>query len=280
MNEQRARLRDLLAGPEMIVAPFVFDCLQAKLAAAAGFDAVYMTGFGTAAARGYPDLGLLTMSEMVANARAISNSVNVPVICDADTGYGNPLNVWRTVREYEDAGAAALHIEDQVFPKRCGFLAGKQVIKLEEMVPKVRAACDARRDRNLVIIARTDALQPNGWDDVVLRARAYRATGADLIFVDGIKTLDDLKHYAEKLGDLPLIYNGDLLPIDELKKYPFKVTIHIGTMLTIYQGIQTAMTELKRTGKLSVGTSSNAFEDFVRTMGVQDFQALEKKYTD
>jgi 2-methylisocitrate lyase-like PEP mutase family enzyme len=280
MNEQRSRLRELLAGPEMIVAPFVFDCLQAKLAAAAGFDAVYMTGFGTAAARGDPDLGLLTMSEMIANARAISNSVNVPVICDADTGYGNPLNVWRTVREYEDAGAAALHIEDQVFPKRCGFLAGKQVIKQEDMVPKVRAACDARRDRNLVIIARTDALQPNGWDDVVLRARAYRAAGADLIFVDGIKTVDDLKRYAEKLGDLPLIYNGDLLPIDELKKYPFKVTIHIGTMLTIYQGIQTAMTELKRTGTLSVGTSSNVFEDFVRTMGVQDYEALEKKYTD
>ncbi len=280
MNEQRSRLRELLAGPEMIVAPFVFDCLQAKLAAAAGFDAVYMTGFGTAAARGYPDLGLLTMSEMTANARAISNSVNVPVICDADTGYGNPLNVWRTVREYEDAGAAALHIEDQVFPKRCGFLAGKQVIGMDEMVPKVRAACDARRDRNLVIIARTDALQPNGWDDVELRARASRAAGADLIFVDGIKSLDDLKRYAEKLGDLPLIYNGDLLPLDELKKYPFKVTIHIGTMLTIYQAMQVAMTELKRTGKLSVGTSSSVFDDFVRTMGVQDYQALEKKYTD
>ncbi|MGC2304491.1 isocitrate lyase/PEP mutase family protein, partial [Candidatus Binatus sp.] len=234
MNEQRSRLRDLLAGPEMVVAPFVYDCLQAKLAAAAGFDAVYMTGFGTAAARGYPDLGLLTMTEMVANARAISQSVNVPVICDADTGYGNPLNVWRTVREYEDAGASALHIEDQVFPKRCGFLAGKQVIPMEDMVPKVRAACDARRDKNLVIIARTDALAVNGWDDVVRRAHAYREAGADLIFADGIKTLDDLKHYAEKLGDLPLIYNGDLLPIDELKKYPFKVTIHIGTMLTIY----------------------------------------------
>src|SRR5271155_4044308 len=139
MNEPRSRLREMLAGPEMIVAPFVFDCLQAKLAAAAGFDAVYMTGFGTAAARGYPDLGLLTMSEMTANARAISQSVNVPVICDADTGYGNALNVWRTVREYEDAGVAALHIEDQVFPKRCGFRAGKQVIAMEAMVPKVRA---------------------------------------------------------------------------------------------------------------------------------------------
>ena len=280
MNEQRSRLRDLLAGPEMIVAPFVYDCLQAKLAAAAGFDAVYMTGFGTSAARGYPDLGMLTMTEMVANARAISQSVNVPVICDADTGYGNPLNVWRTVREYEDAGASALHIEDQVFPKRCGFLAGKQVIAMEEMVPKVRAACDARRDPNLVIIARTDALAVNGWADVMRRAQAYRAAGADLIFVDGIKTLDDLKHYAEKLGDLPLIYNGDLLPIDELKKYPFKVTIHIGTMLTIFNAIRAAMIDLKRTGKLSIGTSSKVFEDFIHTMGVQDYQSLEKKYTE
>ncbi len=280
MNEQRARLRDLLAGPEMIVAPFVFDCLQAKLAAAAGFGAVYMTGFGTAAARGYPDLGLLTMTEMVANARAISQSVNVPVICDADTGYGNPINVWRTVREFEDAGASALHIEDQVFPKRCGFLAGKQVIATEAMVPKVRAACDARRDPNLVIIARTDALQPNGWDDVVRRARAYREAGADLIFVDGIKTQGDLKRYAEKLGDLPLIYNGDLLPLDQLKTYPFKITIHIGTMLTIYDAIRTAMTNLKLTGKLSVGTSSNIFDDFVKTMGVADYQSLQKKYLD
>jgi 2-methylisocitrate lyase-like PEP mutase family enzyme len=282
MNEQRSRLRAMLAGPEMIVAPFVFDCLQAGLASEAGFDAVYMTGFGTAAARGYPDLGLLTMTEMVANAHAIARSVNIPVICDADTGYGNPLNVWRTVREYEDAGVAALHIEDQVFPKRCGFLAGKQVIAMEEMIPKVRAACDARRDRNLVIIARTDALQPNGWDEVVRRARAYREAGADLLFVDGIKTLDDLKRYAEKLGDLPLVYNGDLLAIDELKQYPFKLTIHIGTMLTAYETMRAAMIELKRTGKLSIGTSSKVFDDFIRTMGVSDYLALalDKKYAD
>jgi 2-methylisocitrate lyase-like PEP mutase family enzyme len=264
----------------MIVAPFVFDCLQAKLAAAAGFDAIYMTGFGTAAARGYHDLGLLTMSEMVANARAISNSVNVPVICDADTGYGNALNVWRTVREYEDAGASALHIEDQVFPKRCGFLQGKQVIPMESMLPKVRAACDARRDSNLVIIARTDALAVNGWADVERRARAYRTSGADLIFVDGIKTLDDLKLYAEKLGDLPLIYNGDLLPLDELKHYPFKLTIHIGTMLALYDFTRAMMTNLKRSGELTVNTRSKVFEDFVETMGLANYQALEKKYTD
>jgi 2-methylisocitrate lyase-like PEP mutase family enzyme len=280
MNEPRSRLRDLLASPGMIIAPFVFDCLQAKLAAAAGFEAIYMTGFGTAAARGYPDFGLLTMSEMVANARAIANSVNVPVICDADTGYGNALNVWRTVREYEDAGASALHIEDQVFPKRCGFLEGKQVIPMEAMLPKVRAACDARRDPNLVIIARTDALAVNGWDDVERRARAYRASGADMIFVDGIKTLDDLKLYAEKLGDLPLVYNGDLLSVNELKQYPFKLTIHIGTMLTLYDLTRAVMTHLRRSGELTVNTRSKVFEDFVETMGLANYQALEKKYTD
>lgn len=280
MNEPRVRLREMLARPGMIVAPFVFDCMQAKLAARAGFDSVYMTGFGTAAARGYPDLGLLTMTEMVANARAISHAVNVPVICDADTGYGNPLNVWRTVREYEDAGASALHIEDQVFPKRCGFMAGKQVIAAETMVPKVRAACDARRDKNLVIIARTDALQAGGWNDVERRARAYRAAGADLVFVDGIKTLDDLKLYAERLGDLPLVYNGDLLPLDELRKFPFKVTIHIGTMLAAFDLMNSAMTELKRSGLLSAGTGTGVFEDFVQLMGAAEFQALEKKYVE
>jgi 2-methylisocitrate lyase-like PEP mutase family enzyme len=278
MNEPRARLREMLAKPAMIVAPFVFDCLQARLAAETGFEAVYMTGFGTAAARGYPDLGLLTMSEMAAAARAIANSVAVPVICDADTGYGNPLNVWRTVREYEDAGAAALHIEDQVWPKRCGFLAGKQVIAMETMVPKVRAACDARRDPNLVIIARTDALQPHGWDEVETRARAYRAAGADLIFADGIRTLNDLKTYASRLGDLPLVYNGDLLGVDELANYPFKLTIHIGTLLAAYRQTRDTMRELRRSGRIGTGTQDGVFEEFVRTMGVPEYQALELKY--
>jgi 2-methylisocitrate lyase-like PEP mutase family enzyme len=278
MNKSRARLREMLAKPGMVVAPFVFDCLQARLAEEAGFEAVYMTGFGTAASRGYPDLGLLTMAEMVANVRAIANSVEVPVISDADTGYGNPLNVWRTIREYEDAGAAALHIEDQVWPKRCGFLAGKQVIAMDEMVPKVRAACDARRDANLVIIARTDALQPHGWDETERRARAYREAGADLVFVDGIRTVVDLKTYSERIGDLPLIYNGDLLPVDELAKLRFKVTIHIGTLLTAYQSMRDAMRELKRSGKIDIGTKGNIFGEFVRTMRVPEYQSLEEKY--
>ncbi|MFZ0659113.1 MAG: isocitrate lyase/PEP mutase family protein [Candidatus Binataceae bacterium] len=279
MNQSRARLRAMLSRPAMIVAPFVFDCLQARLAEEAGFEAVYMTGFGTAASRGFPDLGLLTMTEMAANARAISNAVAVPVICDADTGYGNPLNVSRTIREYEDAGAAALHIEDQVFPKRCGFLSGKQVIPLEEMAAKVRAACDARRDPELVLIARTDALEPEGWDEVEARARAYRAAGADLIFADGIKTREDLNTYAKRLGDLPLIYNGDLLPLDELKKFPFKLTIHIGTMLAAYAMMRDTMRELHSTGKIaSTTTKDGIFESFTLTMRVPEYQTLERKY--
>jgi 2,3-dimethylmalate lyase len=278
MSEARARLRAMLAKPGMIVAPFVFDCLQARLAEAAGLDGVYMTGFGTAAARGYPDLGLLTMTEMAANARAIARSVAVPVICDADTGYGNPVNVWRTVREYEDAGAAALHIEDQVWPKRCGFLEGKQVIAADAMVPKIRAACDARRDSQLAIIARTDALAVNGWDDAVRRARAYRDAGADLVFVDGIRTRDDLERYAKLLGDLPLVYNGDLLPTAELAAYPFKLNLNIGTLFAAFARMRAALEELKRAGRVTIGGRERVFDDFTRLMGVPDYLALERKY--
>jgi 2,3-dimethylmalate lyase len=279
MSETTQQLRKLLDSPDMLVAPFVYDCLQAKIAESIGFQAVYMTGFGTAAARGYPDLGLLTMSEMVQNVRAIAHAVKVPVICDADTGYGNPVNVWRTVREYEEAGAAALHIEDQVWPKKCGFLAGKQVIPMEEMVPKVRAACDARRDHNFVIIARTDALAVNGWDDVVRRCHAYRAAGADLIFVDGIRTLEDLKNYASKLGSLPLLYNGALLPIAEAARYGFKLNIHTSSLMAAYVHFRDALRELKETGKLDLPITGHLFSELIELMGVPETEALSKKYT-
>jgi 2-methylisocitrate lyase-like PEP mutase family enzyme len=281
MNASRpAQLRDLLAAPTMAVAPFVYDCLQAKIAERTGFAAIYMTGFGTAAARGFPDLGLLTMSEMVQNVRAIAHSVNIPVICDADTGYGNPLNVWRTVREYEEAGAAALHIEDQVWPKKCGFLAGKQVIPLEQMVPKVCAACDARRDRDFVIIARTDALAVNGWDDVERRCRAYRAAGADLIFVDGIRTKQDLTDYAARLGDLPLLYNGALLPVAELARYGFKLTIHISSLMAAYVNFRDALRQLKDTGAITVPFTDGLFHELTDLMGVPATEAIAKKYAD
>jgi 2,3-dimethylmalate lyase len=272
-------LRAKLNGPLMVVAPFVYDALQARIAERVGFEAVYMTGFGTAAARGFPDLGLLTMTEMVENVRVIARSVKVPLICDADTGYGNPVNVWRTVREYEAAGAAGLHIEDQVWPKRCGFLAGKQVIPIEEMVPKVRAACDARSNPNTVIIARTDALAVNGWDDVVRRAHAYREAGADLIFADGIRTMNDLRDYAAKLGNLPLLYNGQLLPVAELAKHGFKLTIHSGTLLAYYQSARDVLTELKQTGSVKSAAQNTAFRELIDVLGVEEMDALGRKYT-
>jgi 2-methylisocitrate lyase-like PEP mutase family enzyme len=279
MSHTAQRLRQMLNSPGMVVAPFVFDAFQARIAQAAGFEAVYMTGFGTAAARGFPDVGLLTMAEMVENVRYIANAVNIPLVCDADTGYGNPVNVYRTVREYEAAGAAALHIEDQVWPKRCGFLAGKQVIPMEEMVPKVQAACDARRDTNFVIIARTDALAVNGWDDVITRARAYRAAGADLIFVDGIRTLDDMKQYAQELGDLPLLYNGQLLPVQEIQKFGcFKLTIYTATLMAFYLRMRDAMQELKATGSIARGAEFGVFEEMTSLLGVPEAMALGKKY--
>lgn len=278
MSEPARRLRQMLNRPEMVVAPFVFDAFQARIAQAAGFQAVYMTGFGTAAARGFPDVGLLTMAEMVDNVRYIANAVSLPLICDADTGYGNPVNVYRTVREYEAAGAAALHLEDQVWPKRCGFLAGKQVIPMEEMVPKVKAACDARRDANFVIIARTDALAVNGWEDVIKRARAYRAAGADILFVDGIKTLDDMKRYAKELGDLPLLYNGQLLPVQEIEKFGFKLTIYTATLMAFYIRMRDAMRELKTTGSIARGAEFGLFEEMTDLLGVNEAMEIGKKY--
>lgn len=278
MSDAARRLRQMLNGPEMVVAPFVFDAFQARIAQAAGFQCVYMTGFGTAAARGFPDVGLLTMAEMVENVRYIANAVDIPVVCDADTGYGNHVNVYRTVREYEAAGAAALHIEDQVWPKRCGFLAGKQVIPADEMVQKVRAACDARRDQNFVVIARTDALAVHGWEEVIARARAYRAAGADLLFVDGIKTLADMRRYAEALGDLPLLYNGQLLPVPELAKFGFKLTIYTATLMAFYVRMRDAMRELKETGTIARGAEFGVFEEMTNLLGVPEALAIGKKY--
>ena len=204
------QLRRMLASDEMVVAPFALNALHARIAQDVGHRAVYMTGAGTAAERGFPDVGLLTMTEMVANARYIADAVTIPVICDADTGYGNPLNVRRTVREYEAAGVAAIHLEDQVFPKKCGFFAGKQVVPVAEHVQKIHAALDARTDPDFVIIARCDAYAVNGWADTVARCRAYIDAGADLVFVDGIKSQDDIQRYAADLADVPRMYNGDL----------------------------------------------------------------------
>src|SRR3954470_784939 len=189
---QAARLRQLLRRDGMVVAPGAYDCITAKLIAQAGYEAVYMTGAGTAATLGYPDYGLVTMSEMVGNAGRIAAAVDLPVIADADTGYGNELNTVRTVREYETAGVAGIHIEDQGFPKKCGHLEDKEIVPREDWLAKIRAAASARRSRDFTVIARTDARAVAGFDEAIGRANDAVEAGADMIFVEAPQTLEEV----------------------------------------------------------------------------------------
>jgi 2,3-dimethylmalate lyase len=271
------KLRQMLNSDQMIVAPFILNALHAKIAESVGFDAVYMTGAGTAAERGFPDVGLLTMTEMVANAKYIANAVNIPVVCDADTGYGNPLNVQRTVREYEAAGVAGIHLEDQLFPKKCGFFEGKQVIPLEEHVQKIRAALDARTDPDFVIIARCDAYAVTGWEDTARRCRAYVEAGADMVFVDGVKTLDDLRRYAADLADLPRMYNGDLAPTQNVAALGYKLMICGSTIWLVYKQVRAAFEELKQSGQVDFERYGTRW-DVAGLLGLDQIYELERKY--
>ncbi len=271
------RLRQMLDSGPMVVAPFILNALHAKIAESVGFAAVYMTGAGTAAERGFLDVGLLTMTEMVANAKYIAGAVEIPVICDADTGYGNMINVQRTVREYEAAGVAGIHIEDQVFPKKCGFFEGKQVIPMEEHVQKIRAALDARRDPDFVIIARCDAYAVTGWEDTVTKCRAYRDAGADMVFVDGIKTSEDLANYATDLKELPRMYNGDLAPTQEVDALGYRLMICGSTIWLVYQQIRDAFSELKETGQVNPEGYGTRW-DVAGLLGLDQIYELERKY--
>ena len=271
------RLRQMLDSGPMVVAPFILNALHAKIAESVGFAAVYMTGAGTAAERGFPDVGLLTMTEMVANAKYIAGAVEIPVICDADTGYGNMINVQRTVREYEAAGVAGIHIEDQVFPKKCGFFEGKQVIPMEEHVQKIRAALEARRDPDFVIIGRCDAYAVTGWEDTVTKCRAYRDAGADMVFVDGIKTSEDLANYATDLKELPRMYNGDLAPTQEVDALGYRLMICGSTIWLVYQQIRDAFSELKETGQVNPERYGTRW-DVAGLLGLDQIYELERKY--
>lgn len=188
-----ATFRSLLDSRKMIVAPGAIDCITGRAIARAGFPAVYMTGAGTSATLGYPDYGLITMTEMVANASRIVNSIDIPLISDSDTGYGNELNVFRTVQEFERAGVAAIHIEDQVFPKKCGHLDNKELVSREDFVAKIRAAAAARKSKDFCVIARTDSRAVAGLDEAIARANAALANGADVAFVEAPQTLAEIE---------------------------------------------------------------------------------------
>ena len=275
------RLRELLSGERMLLAPFTYDGFTARIAQEAGFDAVYMSGFATSMSRGLPDVGLLTQTEMVQNAASIASVVDVPVVADADTGYGNAINVHRTIREYERAGVAGVHVEDQVAPKKCGFFEGKQVIDMDEAASKIRAAVEARSDDDFVVIARTDALAVNGWDDVERRCRAFADAGADLVFVDGIRTSDDLQEFARRLGDLPRMYNGELPP-DEVEALGFMLQIHRGPIFSLYPIIKEMMVELRQNGRISAidrfGTGGELRTSIADALGLGAITEMEKRY--
>jgi 2,3-dimethylmalate lyase len=225
------RLRRMLEAPGIVVAPGAYDGFSARLVEAAGFPAVYMTGAGTAASHlGQPDLGLTTLTEMATHAAHLTACCSVPLIADADTGYGNVLNVVRTVREYERAGVAGLHLEDQVAPKKCGHIAGKQVIPAREFADKIRAAAEYRTDPDLVIIARTDARAVTSLDDAIERGNLYAEAGADVIFVEAPETEDEIQRVAREVR-APLLANmvqGGRTPpvkISELERLGFKIVI-------------------------------------------------------
>jgi carboxyvinyl-carboxyphosphonate phosphorylmutase len=282
------RLRELLAGTEPVLAPGAFDALSARLVEAAGFPCVYMTGFGTAAAMlGRPDIGLLTGTEMVDNARRIAGAVAVPVVADADTGYGNPLNVIRTVLDFERAGVAGIHLEDQAMPKRCGHLSGKVLVPQEEMAAKVRAAVSARTDADFVVIARTDARAVEGLDGALRRAQAYLDAGADVLFVEAPETEAEIERVAAEFAGVPLLFNwaeGGRTPsvsLERLSELGFRLVIFpIGALLSAATAVRSFLEALRREGTpagLLAGLPT--LPEFVEFMGMPEVRDLEQRFS-
>jgi 2-methylisocitrate lyase-like PEP mutase family enzyme len=279
-----AQLRHLLRQPEIVVAPGAWDGITARLIEQAGFGAVYMTGAGTAMARGFPDFGLLTMDEMVSNAAVLARSISVPLIADADTGYGNELNVTRTVLEFESRGVAGIHIEDQTYPKRCGHLDGKDVIATDEFVSKIRAALAARRDPDFVIIARTDARAVTGFDDAVARANAALDAGADMAFVEAVQT-------SEELAAVPKLVKGscllNIVPGGKTPRVSFADAQALGYRLAILPGlllgaVMIAVDRALQTAKVDGATpempqSANVADTF-RRFGADEWSALRRQF--
>ena len=283
-----ARLRALLDSGQTIVAPGAFDPLSARLVEEAGFPAVYMTGFGTSAALiGRPDVGLLTMTEMAGNAGRIAACVDIPLIADADTGYGNPLNVIRTVGAYEAAGVAGIHIEDQVAPKKCGHMEGKLVIPAEEMVQKVRAAVQARAQPDFVIIARTDARAVEGLDRALQRARMYREAGADALFIEALTSEAEAEAAVRAFPGVPLLFNwaeGGKTPplsLDRVKELGYRIVIFpIAALLAATGAMRRILREIAQAGTPAAAMSElPTFAEFVDFIGLPQVREAEQRYT-
>ena len=281
---QARRFRALLERGGMVVAPGAYDCITAKLIEQAGFAAVYMTGAGTAATLGYPDFGLVTMSEMVANARRIAGAVELPVIADADTGYGNELNVFRTVREFERSGVAGIHIEDQEFPKKCGHLDDKQIIPRDDFTAKIRAAAAARSEPDFNVIARTDSRAVAGFDEAVTRANEALAAGADIAFVEAPQTLEEVSA-VPRLVKGPCLLNvvrGGKTPdldLSEAEAMGYKLAIVPGLLIKSVVGICDRMlAELKATHRHPPLVEEMTVAEMFRRFGADEWDALRMRF--
>ena len=279
------KLRELLRQPGIIRAPGAYDAWSAKLVEMAGFPAVYLTGYGVSASLlGKPDIGLVTMTEIVTQAKNMAAAVAVPLIADADNGYGGVLNVVRAVQEFERAGCAGIQLEDQVFPKRCGHMEGKQLITKDEMAAKIRAAVYARSNKDTVIVARTDARAVNGFDDAVTRARAYGDAGADVIFFEAPETVEEMKNIT-RLIKTPLLANmvekgkTPFLTGKELEDMGYKIVIYpASTLYAATRALTDMLVALKSDDTTSTYSGMVGFAEFNDLIGLQKYRDLEKSF--
>jgi 2,3-dimethylmalate lyase len=281
------RLRQLINTKRGLVVPGAYDAVSAKLVERGGFPLVYMTGYGVSASRlGLPDLGFAGLADMCDQARNMTASVSIPLIADADTGYGNALTVRRTVALYESAGVAGLHLEDQQLPKRCGHLAGKLVVSIQEFAAKIRAAVDARADSDFVIIARTDAIAVTGFDDALRRAEAAVKAGADMLFVEAPTTAEQIEHVARAF-DTPLLFNyapggrSPLLPFARLRELGYAIILlPVDTLFVAARAIQRFLAEVgERDAVLPLGDRALPFNEFNELIGVTEQFTLGERYS-
>ncbi|MFC8509859.1 oxaloacetate decarboxylase [Streptomyces sp. NPDC057411] len=278
-------MKSLLEGGEIVLAPGAADAVTARLVEAAGFPAVYMTGFGATASRlGMPDIGLLSQTEMTEHARNMTRAVEIPVVADADTGYGGPSNIDRTVREYLQAGVAAIHLEDQAMPKRCGQRGGARLLDAESGVKRLKCALAARGSSELLVIGRTDALPVEGVGEAVRRARLYLDAGADLAFVDGIRTIKELEAVAAAIDGPKVVSIVDgnettALTAADLRDLGFSLAFYALTALfTATRAVADALTHLRSAGTPAGGPPQHSYEEFARIVGTAAHEDLDERF--
>ncbi|HCL79855.1 MAG TPA: carboxyvinyl-carboxyphosphonate phosphorylmutase [Synergistaceae bacterium] len=282
------RIREIIRRPGAVVIPGVYDSLSARICEMAGFEAVFHSGYGTSAARlGQPDIGLLTQTEMAAQLKSITRAVRIPVLGDSDNGFGNAVNAYRTVQEYVWTGAAGLFMEDQVSPKRCGHMEGKQVIPEDEMMGKLRAALDARDaiDPDFVVMYRTDAIHVTGFDDALHRAKSAVEVGVDMVFVEALETREQMKRALEEIRAplmLNLIEGGKtpLVPVQEAEAMGFKFIVPaLSALFAAARGMYDVMTKIRKEG-VSDGYLDKLFTfgEFAEVVRLEEIQAMEERY--